>query len=162
MWRVSIPVRTPNLLWLTLYHSIDAGCNSDGRVYDITPGEPVPVCGTAKTVQTFDYTEDVQNETEDYNIVIPKFTSHGYKNCVYTGTADHVGTFECDGFPSAVSCITPAAQATSCSDSHSLDEDDFTPIIYCEWYSGTPSKRNIPETEERNVYNLGMMKHVEW
>lgn len=138
------PAPSPNVA-IIIYREdscgdIDAGCTSDGRVYDITPGEPVPVCGTATVASGWDFPVDEQNETEDYSVQTPKFTSHStFKNCQYTGTADQVGTFTCDGFPSAVTCITPAATATSCSDANSLDEDDFTPIVYCAWVSSAPA-----------------------
>lgn len=115
----------------------DTDCSSEGHVYDITPGEPVDCCSNpSNQVDSFPYTEDVQNETQDYPVRSDTFTSHGnWKNCQYSGTANKVGTFICSGFGSPVQCIIPAAGGQSCTSAHSLDEDQFTPMAYCEWHS---------------------------
>lgn len=115
----------------------DISCSSVGHVYDIKPGEPVDCCSNpSNDVDRFAYTESAQNDTSDYPISSEKFTSHGsWKNCQYVGHANEVGTFSCDGFDKPVQCIIPTAGGQSCNNAHSLAEDQFTPIVYCEWHS---------------------------
>ncbi|KAK4697548.1 hypothetical protein P7C71_g545, partial [Lecanoromycetidae sp. Uapishka_2] len=131
------PPPTPNLA-IIIYREDDCddtGCDSAGYVYDITPGEPVNVCDNPPAADTFEYTEDVQNDNSNYPIASDKFTSHGtWKNCQYVGHNNVVGLFTCDGL-APVQCIVPTAQAQSCTSSHDIDEDNFTPIVYCAWVS---------------------------
>lgn len=132
----SLPSPTPNLAILIIRNDYcdDTTCSSTGYVYDIVPSSPtVPICSNPRWIHSFSYSEDVSTETGNYPIDSGKFTSHGvYTNCEYQGSSGFLGLFGCDQIIEAVLCTEPTEPETSCSDSHSLDADDWVPIVYCE------------------------------
>ena len=114
----------------------DTTCSSGGYVYDITPGGPLPdVCSNPPNDFRFNYKESVANDNSNYSIDVGTFTTHGIKNCEYSGYSLTVGKLSCPlelpGGP--MQCSVPTAQATSCSSANSLDADDWTPIVLCQW-----------------------------
>ncbi|KAL8836757.1 MAG: hypothetical protein Q9170_002786 [Blastenia crenularia] len=110
----------------------DTDCSSFGHVYEITPGQPVDPCKD-HDVYGDSYTQSVANDDSDYPVNFGPFKAHDIDGLQYSGSNNHVGTLTGDVPGSPIQCIVPAAQATSCTDSHSIQADDFYPIVYCEW-----------------------------
>lgn len=110
----------------------DLDCTSFGHVFEITPGEPVNPC---KDDDVFgdSYTQSVANDDSDYPVHFGPFKAHDIDGLQYSGSNNHVGTLTGNVPGSPIQCIVPAAQATSCTDSHSIQADDMIPIVYCEW-----------------------------
>lgn len=87
------------------------------------------------------------NDDANYTIVLRSIASHGLKGIEFNGFslgydagADVVvgklflekGDDMYGG--GNVTCVAvPAAQATSCGDGHSLDQDDWTPVLRAAW-----------------------------
>ncbi|KAL8779190.1 MAG: hypothetical protein Q9194_001571 [Teloschistes cf. exilis] len=110
----------------------DVDCSSLGHVYEITPGQPVDPCKD-DDVYSRAYTQGAANDDSDYPVNLGPFKAHNIDGLRYSGSNNHVGTLTGDVPGSPIQCIVPAAQGTSCTSSHSLDADDFIPIVYCEW-----------------------------
>ncbi|KAL8721425.1 MAG: hypothetical protein Q9225_001900 [Loekoesia sp. 1 TL-2023] len=110
----------------------DIDCSSEGHIFEITPGQPVNPC---KDDDVFgdSYTQSVANDDSDYPVNFGPFKAHNIDGLKYSGSNKHVGTLTGDIPGSPIQCIVPAAQATSCTDSHSIQADDMIPIVYCEW-----------------------------
>ena len=79
------------------------------------------------------YTQSVSNDDSDYPVNFGPFKAHDIDGLKYSGSNQDVGTLTGDVPGSPIQCIVPAAQATSCTSSHSIQADDFIPIVYCEW-----------------------------
>ncbi|KAL8662577.1 MAG: hypothetical protein Q9202_004629 [Teloschistes flavicans] len=110
----------------------DVDCSSLGHVYEITPGQPVDPCKD-DDIYSRAYTQGAANDDSDYPVNLGPFKAHNIDGLKYSGSNNHVGTLTGNIPGSPIQCIVPAAQATSCTSSHSLDADDFIPIVYCEW-----------------------------
>lgn len=101
-------------------------------MYEITPGQPVNPCKD-DDVFADTYTQSVSNDDSDYPVNFGPFKAHDIDGLKYSGSNQDVGTLTGDVPGSPIQCIVPAAQATSCTSSHSIQADDFIPIVYCEW-----------------------------
>ena len=120
----------------------DASCSSIAHIYAIMPGNLVNVCSNPKSIGSINYPSAVDLDlTKDFDIKSSAFSTGGHTNCVFYGqnlpvpiVGENVGDLECADTPLlSIQCVVPAAQPTSCTSSHDLYADDWTPIAYCEW-----------------------------
>ena len=118
----------------------DVSCDSTAHIYAIKPGDTVNVCSNPKSIGSINYPN--LDLTKDCDLKSSAFSTGGLSNCVFYGqnlplplVGENVGVLECADMPPlpSIPCHVPAAQLTSCTSSHDLDADDWTPIAYCEW-----------------------------
>ena len=144
----ALPLPTPNLAILIIRNDYcdDTSCGSTGYIYDVVPSDPsVSACSNLPYVGSFQYPDD---DAQNFEIDSGKFTSHGvYTNCEYEGSNDFIGVFSCDQVDGVV-CNLPTEPSSSCTDSYSLDEDDWVPIAYCE-VSATLYSQSVPASRPR-------------
>ena len=149
-----------------------AGCTSDGRVYQITDfsakGQQIDVCGSPSSVSTWNFPGSEANEN-NYQVETDKFTAFDtYKNCQYSGSSELIGSFSCDNLAaSKVSCATPSATGTSCSDSNDIQADDWSPLVVCAWSSvpppaavSTPPPKQTCKVQDIAGGKAGIVGHV--
>ncbi len=120
----------------------DVDCTSLARIYTIKPGDAVNVCSNPKFIGSIEYPDATDLDlTKDFDLKSSAFSTGGHTNCVFYGqnlpvpvVGEYVGDLECADTPLlSIQCVVPDAQPTSCTSSHDLYADDWTPIASCEW-----------------------------
>lgn len=119
---------------IRIYHYASCAqtpCTDSADVYDIKPGAEINPCSdlgfSSQTLSS--------NPTPDLAVQVGPFSSNGFVNCVYSGTAT-AGSLTCPGLAqgSPINCVVPPIPMNvNCGVSSNGLADFAWEIGYCEW-----------------------------
>lgn len=124
----------------------DNGCTSTiyGWQIALSPADQtVDPCTNSKYTYNYDFAQSMANDNSNYTVVMKKINTLGYKGLEYLGSNDGYeeggstitgSLFSSDGDASVkdITCNpVPGAVAKSCTSSHNIAMDNWTPVAYC-------------------------------